>query len=408
MTSTPAAGLIELLHERAFVRVWLVGVCRGTAQWLEMLVAGVFAFELTGSPFMVALLFIARLAPLTILGSLIGTFADRVSPRLILLTGFSFATLTSLAVSLVLGFGVPSYWVVLIASVASGIVWTTDMPVRRRIVGDVAGTRRIVPAMSFDSATNHATRMLGPLAGGIVYQALGPAGAYALTAGLYFVAVVLIFHLRAGEASKPATTAVPRLIGQIREGFAFSVGDRDVLRFLMVTIAFNVWGLPFITMIPVIGSEVLELSPAGVGALAALEGAGAFLGALSIAVARISFHQRRLYYFGTLFYVGLACLAGFMTDAPSMALVLALIGFSLAGFSAMQSTLVYAIAPPEMRSRLFGLLVICIGTGLLGVVNMGLMGEWLGGAGAVRLVAAEGIVAIALIGLGWRELRAER
>ena len=141
-----------------------------------------------------------------------------------------------------------------------------------------------------------------------------------------------------------------------------------------------------------------------IGLLAALEGAGAFIGALCVATALISVNRRRLYYFGTVLYAAFACAAGFVSHAGLMGLVLFCVGLSVAGFSSMQSTLVYTIAPPEMRSRLFGLLVICIGAGLVGVINIGLMGEWLGGAGAVRLVAAEGLIVLAIVGFGWRQL----
>jgi len=87
-----------------------------------------------------------------------------------------------------------------------------------------------------------------------------------------------------------------------------------------------------------------------------------------------------------------------------MGLVIFLVGLSASGFSTMQSTLVYSVAPPHMRGRLFGVLVICIGSGLVGFANIGLMGEWFGGSAAMRIVAAEGVVPLLLIGLGWRQL----
>ena len=42
--------------------------------------------------------------------------------------------------------------------------------------------------------------------------------------------------------------------------------DGDIRRILLVTIAFNVFALPFISMIPVIGSERLNLSAGWIGA----------------------------------------------------------------------------------------------------------------------------------------------
>ena len=90
--------------------------------------------------------------------------------------------------------------------------------------------------------------------------------------------------------------------------------------------------------------------------------------------------------------------------AALFALFVLLIGISGAGFSAMQSTLTYSVAPPNMRSRLFGLIVLCIGTGLFGVFNIGFVAEWFDGATSVRIVAVEGLVALVAIGIGWQQL----
>ena len=112
-----------------------------------MLVVGVFAFEVTGSPLLVALLVILRMMPLAVFGSVVGTFADRLSPQLILRVSLSVATLVSATVVLLFFFGLAQYWHVAVATFVSGLVWTTDMPVRRRILGDAAGKDRIAPAM---------------------------------------------------------------------------------------------------------------------------------------------------------------------------------------------------------------------------------------------------------------------
>jgi MFS family permease len=94
-----------------------------------------------------------------------------------------------------------------------------------------------------------------------------------------------------------------------------------------------------------------------------------------------------------------------MIEVFSMAAVLFCIGLAGACFTTMQSTLIYSVAPPGMRGRLFGLMAICIGTGLIGFFNVGLMGEWFGGSAAIRIVAAEGLIPLLLVGIGWRQLR---
>jgi hypothetical protein len=397
-----------LLSEQTYLRVWMVGVFSGIARWLEMLVVGVYTYDTTGSPFLVALLVILRMLPLAVLGSVVGTLADRASPRKLLIITMTTAMIISFSVFLVFLVGNDNYWVVAFSSFVSGVVWTTDMPLRRRMLGDIAGIKRIVPAMSLDSATNNATRMMGPLFGGILYQWLGPSGAFALSAIMYAFCILLLLGLFIPKEPINSKQAESRILRDFKEVFSFIFGNRDILRILLVTIVFNVWGFPFISMIPVVGREVLEISAGWIGVLAALEGAGAFLGSLIIAMGIIRLSFRRLYYFGMLGYLLFAFIAGWMVSTLPMGIALFLVGLMAAGFSTMQSTLIYTIAPPEMRGRLFGVLVICIGTGLIGFANMGLMGELYGGSMAMRIVAAEGLIPLLLIGLGWRQLRQKK
>lgn len=403
MTAVQRPG--GLLHDPVFLRVWLIGGFSGVARWLEMLVLGVFAFELTGSPFLVAFLIILRLLPLVVFGSIVGTLADRLPPRLLLFASLSLALLVSATVVGLFVLEVARYWHVALATLATGVVWTTDMPVRRRILGDIAGKDRIAPAMSLDSATNNATRMLGPLLGGVLYQWLGTSGAFTLSACLYGLCVAMILGVPAAVSTGTRSGASTKILGDLVEAFAFAARDRDVLRILLVTVVYNVWGFPFVSMIPVIGSDELNLSAGWIGVLAALEGGGAFLGALAIAAGARRVNFRGLYYFGTLAYLLLIFLAGWMAEALPMAAVLFGVGLAGACFTTMQSTLIYSAAPPQMRGRLFGLMVICIGTGLIGFSNIGLMGEWFGGTAAIRIVAAEGLIPLLLLGLGWRQLR---
>ena len=152
--------LSELLGDRRFLRLWLIGLFSMGSRWLEMLVVGIFAVETTGSPVLVALLVILRMLPLAVFGSIVGTFADRLAPRFLLSFSLVVATMVSLAVLALALSGVAAYWHVALGTFLSGVVWTTDMPVRRRLIGDVAGSSRMASAMSLDSATSNAMRWL--------------------------------------------------------------------------------------------------------------------------------------------------------------------------------------------------------------------------------------------------------
>jgi hypothetical protein len=79
-------------------------------------------------------------------------------------------------------------------------------------------------------------------------------------------------------------------------------------------------------------------------------------------------------------------------------------GIGSSGFSIMQATLVYLFAPAEMRSRMLGVLSVCIGLGPLGFFNIGLMADWLGAPTATIITGIEGLTAMALTWRLWRRI----
>ena len=235
--------LTELLGDPLYLRLWLIGLLSMGSRWLELLVVGIFAVETTGSPVLVTLLVILRMLPLAVFGSIVGTFADRVSPRILLYSSHGLAALVSLAVLALALSGIAAYWHIALATFLSGVVWTTDMPVRRRMIGDVAGTERIAAGMSLDSATSNAMRLIGPLFGGLLYQWLCLGGAFGLAAALYALCLMLTPGLPKAFASGAGQRSA-RLLGDLREGFRFLAREPEIRRILYVTVIFNIWGLP--------------------------------------------------------------------------------------------------------------------------------------------------------------------
>jgi MFS family permease len=400
-------SLRTVVTDAAYLHVWMTGLCAGSAIWLETLVVGIYVIDLTHSPFFVALAVTLRLSPFVLFGTVIGAVADRTSPRMLLLVVLATAALVSSIVFFLLSIRYTHYWVLAAASLASGMVWAADMPLRRRLLGDIVGTEHLRVAMSLDSATNNGTRMVGPLIGGLLYQGLGAIGAFALNACLYIVCLLMILHVPARLPSSGRTVAKTGILKDVQEVFSFSVRDGDVFRILLSTVIFNVWAVPFLSMIPVIGRNTLNLNAGWIGGLAAFEGFGAFFGALAIAAGLVIRNFRRVYYFSILAYLILTFVAGSVVDIVPMAAILLCVGVASAGFSAMQSTLIYSLAPPHMRSRLFGVVVICIGMGLVGTANIGLMAQWFGTSSAIQIVAAEGLIPLLAIGMRWPQLRGQ-
>ena len=377
-----------------FRRLWVVGLVLFVVRWLEMLAVGVFAYQATESAFLVAMLTMLRLLPMGMFGAVLGAVAERLERRSALIFVVLAMMASSLAIAILGSLGLLEVWHLAIASFVNGLGWATDNPVRRMMIGDAVGPERMGPAMSLDVGTNNASRMLGPTVGGLILATAGIAGVFWLGAALY--AIALVAALRIQIRSRTGVTDTASVLQRVREGLAWVRGDRRMTGVLLVTVIFNIFGWPCTSMIPVLGKDLLDLEPEGVGLLAGIDGVGAFLGALTIAALSRPHWYGRVYIGGvTLFMAGLIAFA----TSPSVALAgsaLLLVGIGGAGFSVMQATLVYLHAPVEMRARLLGLLSVCIGVGPVGFFYLGFLSEAVGAQAATVALAAQGLLAILL------------
>ena len=76
----------ELLRNHEFLAIWFVGSMTSTIRWLEVLALSIFVFDLTGSPFQVAMMLILRKLPLVLVGPFTGALAEQTNRRNIMIS----------------------------------------------------------------------------------------------------------------------------------------------------------------------------------------------------------------------------------------------------------------------------------------------------------------------------------
>jgi len=403
LTVSEATSRRWLIGEPDFRRLWLIGLVVFSVRWLEMLAVAVFAYQRTGSPFVVALLTMLRMLPMALFGALIGAAAERVERRRALVLVVASMLLCSIALALLAWSDALEVWHLALASFISGLTWTTDNPVRRTMIGEVVGPERMSAAMSIDVGANNASRMLGPTVGGILLATLGIGGAFAVSVAGYLVAAMVALRVRHRNTAALSTAA--GVLERMIEGLVLVRRDPRLSGTMVITVIYNTFGWPFTSMIPVIGQDNLGLGAAGIGLLASMDGVGAFCGAIAIALCAKPPHFARLYVGGVALYLLMLPVFALAPGPLLAGSVLLLTGLANSGFSIMQATLVYLAAPPEMRSRVFGVLSVCIGVGMIGFLHLGWLASIIGATLAIVTIGAEGLVALLLTRRWWHAVR---
>jgi MFS family permease len=399
---TTMIGPRALLATPSYLRLWIAGGFGNSMRWLEMLVAGIFAFELTGSAFWVAVVTVARTLPMLLLGSLTGVVSEALNRKTLLLCGLFVMAANSAVLCALAAEDAIRIWHIALGGAVAGTVWTTEMAVRRRMIGEVMAASHVGQAIALDSVTGSATRMIGPLLGGITFQTVGLTGAYALSTAVYLAAGLVVLGLAYQQEVR--TLNLARIPADLVEGLVIVWGHPLILGVVLITIITNVFAFSYSALIVPIGVGGYGVSPVLVGLLAAAEPLGAITSGLAMATGWVRMDRPRMMISGSFLFL-LALVLTALAPWYALAFLLLLTGgLGTAAFSSMQSTLVLTSAPAAARSRILGIITVCIGTGPLGVLAAGALSERLGPFHAMLVMALAGLAALGLVWLRGADL----
>jgi predicted MFS family arabinose efflux permease len=384
-----------------FWRLWSVGLVVFTVRWLETVAVGVFIYQHSRSAFLVAMMTMLRLLPMGLLGAFIGAWAEKIERRITLIVVIMLMLATSTSLALLAHSDHLAIWHLAAASFLNGLGWATDNPVRRVMIGDVVGGGQMSTAMSLDVGANNASRMVGPTIGGLLLASVGISGVFMLSVALYAFALYAAFHVHYRNTGLTGSASV---LARVAEGLRRVRSDRRLIGTLAVTMIYNLFGWPFTSMIPVIGQNQLGLGPEGIGILASMDGIGAFCGALLLTLYLRPAWYARAYLGGVAIYMVMLIVFALTPSSGIAGSALLLTGLGGAGFSTVQATLVYLAALPEMRSRILGVLSVCIGVGPVGFVALGLLADKIGAQWATTASGLAGLLCMVLTRPLWRHI----
>ncbi len=389
--------MLGVLRVSSFRYLFLGSALWWFALWMEFLGVGWIALELTDSPFYVGLVGFFRMIPLLLAGLFSGFIIDRIGRRRIVV--FAQVLHFSVAVTMALLFFSENaeYWHIATAAFAFGTIWSIDFPARRSLIPDLVGKKMTADAVICEGFAMNAGRLFGPLAAGFVLQIAGALGCYILLCAVSLSSLIFLRRLPSGFIPRDAMPAADSPWKHLRDGLTYARRHRVILAVLLITMVANYLAFPYVALLPVFARDVFHQGPSGLGLIGMAAGLGALPGILIIYRMKKKIPEGVIYSVGTFgFCVALAVFA--MSSSFSLSfLVLLIAGIGHACFGLMQTTLILGSASDEMRSRAMGLIVLAIGVGPIGTLQMGALASEFGAPFAVRVSALLGAILIIII-----------
>jgi predicted MFS family arabinose efflux permease len=187
------------------------------------------------------------------------------------------------------------------------------------------------------------------------------------------------------------------VLRNLGEGLIYVWRSPVIRGVVAVTLVMNLLGFPYQNMVPVIAKQVLGLGPQLTGLLLAADGLGALMASLLVASRRRVNGTGRLFAIGSVLVMTAVMLFSFSGWYLLSFVLLFLAGTGIACFATMQSSLVLTSASDAMRGRAMGVLMLAIGFGPLGALQVGALASAVGASTAVAMSTGTGILVLGLV-----------
>jgi MFS family permease len=379
------------LSHRTFRIVFLGAFASNIGTWMQNVVLGAYAYDLTHSSTFVGVIIFAQLGPTLLLPMVGGLLADKVDRKRLLIVLAIEQLVFSLGVALVVASPHPSHVLLVVMVLLVGCGSAMFGPAYSAVLPGLVGKEDLPGAISLNSAQMNASRVIGPVIGGVLYPLIGPAWVFTANAATYLFVVAALLMVTLPAVPQPSGEVQPTSRWkQLTAGITVAREDQVVGRCLVTVFVFSLLALAFIGQMPVVAAHNLGInlskSP-DYGILYACFGTGALAGAISVGTVFARTSKPLLVRMCLVGYsLALCAFALERSPYPAYGTVAVTGAFYFAFITALNTTL-QARLSESVRGRVLALWMMGFG-GTVGIGNL-LIGP---------VVAAVGITTVLLFG----------
>lgn len=204
----------------------------------------------SGSPTLIALMQTSASLPLFFFALPAGALADLLDRRWVIIFAQIGAMLTALTMAALAYFGALTPALLLLTSFHLGVAAAFTVPTWQALIPEVVGRSQLSAAISLGGVSFNLARSMGPVVGGVLVAALGPAPVFALNAFSYAALIGVVAFTR--MEAQPRSTDREQMLGAMSAAIRYT---RHALpmRAVLFRVAVHVFGaVAPVALLPII------------------------------------------------------------------------------------------------------------------------------------------------------------
>ena len=321
--------------------------------WMTRIATSWLVYRLTGSALLLGTVSFAGQIPSFLFAPFAGVWVDRLDRRQVLVWTQVLSMLQSLALAALTLSHTITIPLILILSVAQGVINAFDMPGRQAFTLQMVEDRAdLSNAIAINSSMVNLARLVGPSLAGMLIAATSEGWCF-LADGVSYIAVIaslLAMRLAPQESRRTETS----MWHELREGWKYVYGFIPIRIILMLFALISLSGMPLVVLMPIEAAGVLHGGAHTLGFLMGAMGVGSLISALSLAARKSVRGLIRIIPIAASVF-GFALIGfGFSSSFWLSMLMVMAAGAGLMQAMAASNTIIQTLTSEQMRGRVMG------------------------------------------------------
>jgi MFS family permease len=348
------------LYHRNYRNFWVGQAISTIGGMIQVTALSWYVYHISGSPFLLGLMGVFEFGPVLLLTLFAGVLIERFPKKKILLITQVIFMVQSLALAVLVWFGVTEYWVFAFLALVAGITMSIEQPTRQSYFVELVGKEDLPNAISLNSTTFNLARIIGPLIAGVVMRYLGTAECFLIN-GLSFIPVLYGITLISVTGKPRKKDEETRMLSEIKDGVLYTVKNEKILPTFLIVFVICIFAMNYNVILPVVAKDVLMGNENTYSTLMSLFGFGALCGALFMGgigkdIANKNFLVMTALFIGVLQMVMLLFIHSFII----VAVFLVVLGFLSLCFLNRANTRIQLNINEKYRSRVMSIYVLVV------------------------------------------------
>ena len=379
-----------LQAHRNFRLFWIGQTLSLIGTWMQQVGQGWLALELSNSAFIVGLVAAAGSLPILFFSLYAGVIVDRRDKLKLVTIAQILLSIQSAILWWLVWSGRITIPILIALAAINGMISAVEIPARQSMIVDLVGREDVGDAIALNSGGFNLARIIGPSIAAATIAGIGLAWCFGINALSYIAVIGCLAAIRLPKFV-PAETILAAREG-FQQGIAYIRSRREVMGIMGLIAVYAIFGLPYVSMMPVIARDVLHTGAGGYGFLVTLVGVGALVGALAFAGLSSRFRRGRIFVASSYAFAALLFVFSFVRTTTLAGFLLIFIGLTMMVNGALANGMLQSIVPDELRGRVMAAYVFLyvgfnpIGSLIEGAVGNAIGVQWAIGGGAVIML----------------------